>query len=245
MKTTTKTTPGNAGFQIPPVAGKSLKTGTNHISKLLAVGVLMATLTIASNQGWGATTNAAKVITYPAPAGEASSADYQVQAAGRKVDTYMARVLDPPFAGKKYDHGGPYSFANFDMSGPVVVRIVSRRSLRNVVIRPRSFGIQPTLVNDHTLKLTLDRPRKFSVEPDGKKGPLLLFANPRETDAPKPGDKGVIYFGPGVHKPEKIVLQSNQTLYLAGGAVVKAEVLAIGTNIRICGRGILDGSDWK
>jgi hypothetical protein len=48
-----------------------------------------------------------------------------------------------------------------------------------------------------------------------------------------------------VLKPEKIVLQSKQTLYLAGGAVVKAEVIAEGTNIRIRGRGILDGSDWE
>jgi hypothetical protein len=100
-------------------------------------------------------------------------------------------------------------------------------------------------VDDHTLNLTLDQPRKLSVEPDGKKGPLLLFANPLETDAPKPDDKDVVYFGPGVHKPEKILLQSNQTLYIAGGAVVKAEVLAEGTNIRIRGRGILDGSDWE
>ncbi|MCY2952753.1 MAG: glycosyl hydrolase family 28 protein, partial [Planctomycetota bacterium] len=45
--------------------------------------------------------------------------------------------------------------------------------------------------------------------------------------------------------PEKIVLKSNQTLYLAGGAVVKGEVLAEGTNMRILGRGILDGSDWE
>jgi polygalacturonase len=74
---------------------------------------------------------------------------------------------------------------------------------------------------------------------------LLLFANPLQTDAPRPGEKDVIYFGPGVHKPERIVLQSNQTLYLAGGAVVKAEVLVTGNNIRIRGRGILDGSDWK
>jgi hypothetical protein len=83
------------------------------------------------------------------------------------------------------------------------------------------------------------------VEPDGKNGPLLLFANPLETDVPKPDGPGVVYFGPGVHKPEKIILESNQTLYLAGGSVVKAEVLAQGANIRICGRGILDGSDWE
>jgi hypothetical protein len=188
---------------------------------------------------------AAKVVTYPAPAGEVLSSEYQVQAAGRQVDVYTARVLDPPFAGKEWDYGGSYSFANFDVSGPVTVRIVSKRPLGNVAIRPLSSAVRSTLVDDHTLNLTLDQPRKLSVEPDGKKGPLLLFANPLETDAPKPDDKDVVYFGPGVHKPEKIFLQSNQTLYIAGGAVVKAEVLAEGTNIRICGRGILDGSDWE
>jgi hypothetical protein len=188
---------------------------------------------------------APKVVTYPAPPAEALSGEYEVQAGGRKIDVYTARVLDPPFAGKEYDYGGSYSFANFDMAGTVVVRIVSKRSLGNTVVRPTSSGIQPVFEDDHTLNLTLDRPRKLSVEPDGKKGPLLLFANPLEIDAPKPDDKGVVFFGPGVHKPERILLQSNQTLYLAGGAVVKAEVLAEGANIRICGRGILDGSDWE
>ncbi|MCF7974900.1 MAG: hypothetical protein K9N55_13860, partial [Phycisphaerae bacterium] len=69
--------------------------------------------------------------------------------------------------------------------------------------------------------------------------------NPLEMNPPKSDDEGVVYFGPGMHKPEKIVLQENQTLYLAGGAVVKAEVLAQGDHIRIRGRGILDGSDWQ
>ncbi len=213
--------------------------------RLLAVGVAVAAFAIAQTQGWGATAGAAKVVTYPAPAGEVLSSEYQVQAADQQVDVYMARVLDPPFAGKEWDYGGPYSFANFDVSGPVTVRIVSKRPLGNVAIRPLSSAVRSTLVDDHTLNLTLDQPRKLSVEPDGKKGPLLLFANPIETDAPKPDDKDVVYFGPGVHKPEKILLQSNQTLYIAGGAVVKAEVLAEGTNIRIRGRGILDGSDWE
>ncbi len=224
---------------------KFFRTGITCADALLKVGILIAAFTMFSSQGRGAITSAAKVITYPAPAGEASSGDYKVQAAGQQIDTYMARVLDAPFAGKQWDHGGPYSFANFDMSGRVVVRIVSERSLRDVVIRPTSLNIKPTLEDEHTLNLTLDRPRKLSIEPDGKKGPLLLFANPLETDAPKPDDKGVVYFGPGLYKPERIVLESNQTLYLAGGAVVKAELLVKGTNIRICGRGILDGSDWE
>jgi len=209
---------------------------------LLAIGLSIAASGPVFRETWAAEPN---VVVYPAPAGETLSTDYEVQAEGVKVDVYGARVLDPPFAGKEWDYGGPYSFANFDMSGPVTVRITSQRSLRNVVIRPQSSGVQPTIVDDHTITLPLERPCKLSIEPEGKRGPLLLFANPPETDAPGAGDEGVVYFGPGVHKPEKIVLASDQTLYIAGGAVVKAEVLVQGSNVRIRGRGILDGSDWE
>jgi hypothetical protein len=203
-------------------------------------GLFVMAACIVSAAGSGA-----EVITYPAPPGEALSDDYEVSVEGQKVDVYTARTLDPPFAGKQWDFGGPYAFANFDMSGRVVVRIGSKRSLRDVVVRPQSKGIQPVLEDDHAVMLTLDKPEKISIEPEGKKGPLLLFANPLETDVPEPDDPGVVFFGPGLYKPERIVLQSNQTLYLAGGAVVKAEVLAEGANIHIRGRGVLDGSDWE
>jgi hypothetical protein len=224
---------------------KSAKTRIRRAGILPAVLVLVVTFIMVPGQSRAAASNAAKVVTYPAPASEALSTDYKVQASGRQVDVYTARTLDPPFAAKQWDHGGSYSFANFDMSGRVVVRIESKRSLRNVVIRPQSSGVKPTLEDAHTLSLTMDRPLKLSIEPQGKKGPLLLFANPLVKRAPKPGDKDVIYFAPGLHKPVKIILKSNQTLYLAGGSLVKAEVLAEGNNIRICGRGILDGSDWQ
>jgi len=223
---------------------QSVRTKFNPLHAVLLVIALIATLAI-SDPGWGAAAGDGKVVTYAAPAGETLSTDYKVEAGGQKVDVYTARVLDPPFAGKGYDYGGPYSFASFDMTGPVVVKITAERLLRNTVIRPESAKVRMTVVDDHTLSLTLDRPCKFSVEPDGRKGPLLLFANPLETDVPKQGDANVVYFGPGVHKPEKIALKSDQTLYLAGGAVVKAEVLAEGSNIKIRGRGILDGSDWE
>jgi hypothetical protein len=218
------------------------KRGLKIMMRRAMLGVLIGIVTVC---GWADAGASGTVVTYPAPAGDFLSSEYQVQAGGQKVDVYAARVLDAPFAGKEYDYGGPYSFANFDMSGPVVVRVTSQRSLRNTVIRPQSAGVRMTVVDDHTLSLVMDRPCKISVEPDGRKGPLLLFANPLETNAPKNGDPNVVYFGPGVHKPEKISLGSGQTLYLAGGAVVKAEVFAQGENIRICGRGILDGSDWE
>ena len=106
------------------------------------------------------------------------------------MDVYTARVLDPPFAGKQWDYGGAYSFANFDVSGGVTLRITSPRSLRNTVVRPQSPAVKIKVADEHTLLLTLDGPRKLSIEPDGKKGPLLLFANPLEKDPPQAKDAG-------------------------------------------------------
>ncbi len=190
------------------------------------------------------TVHGSEVVTYTAPESERQESPYQVWADDQAVDVYAARTLDPPFAGKQWDFGGPYSFASFDMSGRVVVKITSSRSLRGTVVRPVSADVVPKLLDDHSLTITLDQPRKLSIEPDGTKGPLLLFANEIEKNVPTPSDTNVIYFGPGIHKPERINLGDNQTLYLAGGSVVKAEVAIRGTNVRIRGRGILDGSDW-
>jgi len=231
---------------------KSHKSQADCTRRLLMAGALVAFFTLISDQAWAMTTNPAKVVTYPAPAGEPLSTDYDVQVLGQNVDVYTARVLDAPFAGKEWDYGGNYAFANFDMSSRVAVRIVSKQSLRQVVIRPQSLGIKPILVDDHTLTLTLERPCKLSIEPEGKKAPLLLFGNPLEVKPPKPDDEGVVYFAPGVHKPEKIVLQSNQTLYLAGGAVSRPRYWQEGTTfacvdvvfwMALTGRGVQDPSE--
>jgi len=187
----------------------------------------------------------AEVVIYDAPKDEPLSTEYHVTVDGKKVDLYTARVLDPPFADKQWDFGGNYSFASFDLRGSAEVRITSTRDLRNVVLRPSTPQTSFRVEQDGTLVIRLTGPTKLSIEPDGKKGPLLLFANPIEEFHPKAGAPGVVYFGPGIHKPGRIELTSNQTLYLAGGAVVKSAVIAEGNNIKICGHGILDGSDWK
>jgi hypothetical protein len=188
---------------------------------------------------------AASVVTYPAPPSERKPTDYQVWVNDRPLDLYTARVLDAPFAGKEWDYGGPYWFGSFDMQGRVTIRVKSNRSLRPVMVRPESAGIRPRYESEHMIELVLDHPCKLSLEPDGRKGPLLLFANAIERNAPKPGAPGVIYFKPGVHQAGKIDATNNQTVYLAGGAVVKGAIVARGTNIQIRGRGMLDGSDYE
>jgi len=72
---------------------------------------------------------------------------------------------------------------------------------------------------------------------------LHLFANPPEKEIPAATNPNVRYFGPGVHCPGVIRLESHQTVYLAAGAVVYGAILAEkAEHVAILGRGILDGS---
>ncbi|HMR82855.1 MAG TPA: alginate lyase family protein [Niabella sp.] len=180
--------------------------------------------------------SAGQVISYPAPKGEPLSNDYTVTVNGKPVPVYPV---------KSQHRDKKYSIAYFDFEGPVTVTIKTSRPLNNLVVLPYKYGIKPS-VNGNAATFTTDRPFDISFEPTGGDSPLLLFSNSLEKDVPQRDDKNVIYFGPGVHNPVGglIKLKSNQTLYIAGGAVVKAGIDATGDNIKIMGRGIIDGSDW-
>ncbi len=84
------------------------------------------------------------------------------------------------------------------------------------------------------------------MEVNGSHHALHLFASAPEQDAPAADTPGIHYFGPGVHRPGKIILQSNESVYIAGGAVVYGSIQAQGaSNLRIAGRGILDVSPFE
>ena len=84
------------------------------------------------------------------------------------------------------------------------------------------------------------------MEVNGWHNALHLFISPPEQAAPSAADPNVRYFGPGVHHPGKIVLESNQTVYVAAGAVVYGSISAQqANNIRILGRGIVDVSEYE
>jgi cytoskeletal protein CcmA (bactofilin family) len=132
----------------------------------------------------------------------------------------------------------------FDFEGKVKIDIKSMETkVESVVVRPLSLGIKPKIKGD-TISFELDKPAKLTIEINGNiKRAIHIFANPMETDAPKKDDPNVIYFGPGIHNVGRIPVKSNQTVYISGGAVVygciKAENLE---NLKITGRGIIDGS---
>jgi hypothetical protein len=131
----------------------------------------------------------------------------------------------------------------------VHVSVTCRKAFTRVDIRPKHRAIS-FAVENQTIHFDLEEPCQLSLELDGDiERPLFLFANPPERKAPKPDDKNVHYFGPGqVHEAGEIVLRSDETLYIAGGAVVQGRVRAENArNVRVCGYGILDGThrDYK
>lgn len=191
------------------------------------------------------------VTVYPAPGGEKLSDDFELKVGGRSVPVYSCRVSAVPFNQmwpgyqRPLDQTELASFAYWDMAGPVEVEVVSRRPVESVAVRPSARGIKAQ-VDGKRIVFQMPAHGQLTVEVNGWHHALHLFANPPAAAAPDPQDPAVRYFGPGVHKPGKIVLESNQTVYLAGGAVVYGTIHAQGaTNIRILGRGIIDTSEFE
>jgi hypothetical protein len=215
---------------------------------------------------------AGTVRVYPAPVGEELSKAYAVRVEDQEVAVYVAKVApaDPARRWKAMDdkaNSAEYfeeaSFASFDMQGPVTVTVTCPELIQSAKVLPSSLNLQPT-VRGRSLSLRVSEPRPLTVEVNGHwTGALHLFANPPELDAPRPGEANVIYFGPGLHEVSHLVVSNNQTVYVAGGAVVRGVIrpdepfrisgysglrtysptfVLQGSNITFRGRGIVDGS---
>jgi hypothetical protein len=92
------------------------------------------------------------------------------------------------------------------------------------------------------MSFSIDAPQHLYIEVNNLPH-LAIFANPLEENIPSPQADGVVYYGPGVHDVGEITLQINQTIYIAGGAVVNADVRGVDLeNVKIMGRGSLNGN---
>ncbi len=201
------------------------------------------------------------VIVYRAPEGEPLNEKFKVSVNGIDVPVFNARICTEDIQGRHragiiaqadsaYDIAG---FASFDLKkGPVKVNISVSDLIASARIRPASFGIIPT-IKDKTLTIEVDKPQHVTVEINGDHiRSLHLFVNPEETDIPDPGDPNVIYFGPGIHEITSVRVGDNQTVYIAGGAIVRGilaeneatrrdpSFVLSGKNITFRGRGIFD-----
>lgn len=212
-----------------------------------------------------------KVISWPAPAGESASSDYELKVNDAPVFVHQARVRAKILENKGlWTHerectGETASFAIFDIRDKVTVTVKPKLSFQNALVLPSRFGIIPEKV-DGVVSFTIDKPQHLTLLLDGRNDLALhLFVGTPETNVPKKGDPKVIYFGPGIHEIETLKIQSGHTVYLAGGAVLKAKLrqdekgrydekwkvnfydgvvfdVTDAEDVRICGRGIMDGS---
>lgn len=164
------------------------------------------------------------------------AAAYSVKVNGQTLDLFMA---GGPVQIKDTD--SPYAFGSFDMEGDdVLIEITSQRDLSKVEILPENNSLQVMSHEKNSLVLKAGKPFIISIEPDGRINmPLLLFGKAPEINKPQKSDPNVIWFSPGEHEAGKIVLTSNQTLYLESGSLVHGVLIASGNNIRVCGRGVL------
>lgn len=129
---------------------------------------------------------------------------------------------------------------------PLRVRVRRRDAFSDVRIRPTHYGIVPEVVDNHTVEFLVDEysHRKISVEFDDDRATnLFLICNIPDREKPSSDDPSVIYYGPGEHREEKVVLKQGQTLYVDYGAVLYAAVEIQGSDCRIAGHGIITGAE--
>jgi hypothetical protein len=131
--------------------------------------------------------------------------------------------------------------ANFECSGAQTITIKASENITKYAIKPKSAGTVGK-VNGRELTFTINGPQKLYVEIN-ELPHLAIFANPLEVKTAKKGDEGVVYYEPGFHNIGQIDLKSNQTIYIAAGAVVKANIRGTNVeNVKILGRGMLNGN---
>lgn len=174
---------------------------------------------------------AQKVISWKGPESMVSNKYYEVKVNGQPVSVY-----DTPIA----------SYAVFDFTGEVTVEVNTMFDVRWVDIRPLATGLKPRYTGDHSFTVQLNKPQNLSLELNGRirQQPLFIFSNRPEINFPSRTDKNVIWFEGGkLHKDVLLELKDNQTVYIEGGAVVQGQIYAKNKkNVKIMGRGIMDGS---
>lgn len=136
----------------------------------------------------------------------------------------------------------------FDFEGKVTVEIdVSKATdvakLKTVTVSPISRGVEAK-IDGQKVSFDITENGDYTVVfNEDVTNAVHIFANEIDDFVP---DENTIVIGPGEWTSERIYLESDQTLYLQGGAVLHSYVKASGkTGAKIKGRGIIDGSHYK
>lgn len=232
---------------------------------------LVLTMLITLTNTFEGRTQVPRVKIYPSPKGEMLSQAYKVSINKRIVPVYTAKVgaadinlrfkaVDDLLHSEKYFDNA--AFCYFDMKGIINISINVNYAIRSVKVLPASLGIKAN-IRARTASFKLSSPQNLTIEINGEVVKSLhLFASAIENDIPDIKDPNVIYFGPGVHEVSSLIIGDNKTVYISGGAIIRAVIgkdekyttepsglrnypptfILAGNNIKFRGRGIIDAS---
>ena len=157
---------------------------------------------------------------------------YAVSVNGVKVPVRAEMVTDTPF-----------NVAMFSAEGECEVEITILKNMDKFKLSPTAYGLYPTQ-NGNKITFKFDAPKHLLFEMNDTV-PLILISTPYETEIPDKNDPNVLYFDKGIHEPGIINLKSNQTLYIASGAVVIGRIQGVNIeNAKVLGRGILESKKY-
>ena len=187
------------------------------------------------------------IVKYPAIPGLETSDLYEVHVNNRSI--WVEKLISDMDLAKlpEWFTREPYTkaqqeihIANFSCQSQILVTLKVREHINSVNIRPKERDIK-YITEGNIIRFSLPGPDKLYIEIN-KLPPLCLFGNPFEDFKPDSTSSGVKYFGPGIHETGMITLEDDDTLYIAGGAIVYGGIRVKGaSNVRVMGRGILDG----
>ncbi|MBR2837203.1 MAG: hypothetical protein IKE55_00300 [Kiritimatiellae bacterium] len=170
---------------------------------------------------------------------------FEVQWNGRPLPVHPARVSKVPMNQVWDGYQRPVeqtetaSFVSFDMAeaGELTVRPDASEAGGSAIALPLSYK-PPIQRRGDVFAVRVERPRLFALV--FGKSVLHVFANPPFA-APREADE--IVFGPGEHHVGLVAPKSGQTVRIEEGAVVYGSIfVAHAENVRVVGRGIVDGS---
>jgi len=143
----------------------------------------------------------------------------------------------------RFETDGPSSLAvrqTFQRSSGDLA-CVKVRPTTNILVRPLSAGVTPSVDKDGVISFTLPKPGFYVLEIDGYHRPLEIFAQPKRDFAAERKEANV-FFGPGIHEPVVVKLKSHDRVYLDRDAVVYGSFQADGVeDVKVSGYGIICG----
>ena len=213
---------------------------------LLTAAVLCLVMTAAAGPA-AAAEEPTRLTIYEGPKTMTSSKTAEVSANGYELFVYDVMVNhEHIWNANTQPVTTPMTYFDFEGRVRIEVRMPGlEKAVESAQVLPISSGIVPE-VTEGRVSFCITEPGQYTVVfNDSVNKALHIFANPPETDVPDPDDPDVFWIGPGEWVMDAIALKDNQTLYLSGGAVLHAIIsVSNASNVRICGRGMIDGSDY-